>query len=84
MPKDADPFYKDQARYDREPVSDYKSALCCVVAHLIREGRTVDLMGPLPFEAKLIADIFWISDTTVRRDLRRFLRSIAGGDDGNS
>lgn len=65
----------DSAIYSKEPVGDYWQALWRVVAHLDQMGVRYDI-GPLPFEAQLVADIFWIHHERVRADLIKFRRSL--------
>ena len=81
MAKDVDPLYcaggmAADPICDREPICDYKTALWAVLVELIRTGREPGPADPLPFEAQLIARIFWVSDARVRADLRKFGRTI--------
>lgn len=64
----------DCALYSQQPVSDYWQALWRVVAHLDRMGEHYDT-GPLPFEAQLVADLFWVHPERVRADLIKFRKA---------
>ncbi|WP_413876350.1 hypothetical protein [Albidovulum sp.] len=55
-----------------EPVSDYANAL----GWLARYSRVEDWLsgGPLPLEAQLVVQIWWINDDQLRRDMAKLWR----------
>lgn len=60
------------AIFDREPINDYRQAIWRIVAHFERFGIEVPDHEPLPFIAQLVADMYWVRDSRVRRDIRKF------------
>lgn len=56
---------------DRDPISTYEQAVWRLIAEFERTGE-YDSGGPLPFAAQMVADIYWCTETTLRRDLARF------------
>lgn len=59
----------------RDPISTYEQAVWRLISEFERTGE-YDEGGPLPFAAQLVCDIYWCTETTLRRDLARFRRSL--------
>ena len=53
----------------REPIVDYKTALWRLVSQFEFDKTPVTLTQPLPFAARLVADIYWVSDARLKRDI---------------
>jgi hypothetical protein len=63
--------------YNRKPVNDYRGALWRVVGRL--EALNIKVQpapAPLPWEAMFIADMYWVRDEQVRRDLMKFQKEL--------
>lgn len=55
----------------RPPVSTYKQALAWLVVYGSVEKWIFDGAASLPPEARLVCDIFWISEAHLRRDVAK-------------
>ncbi|MBW7921369.1 MAG: hypothetical protein H3C51_04630 [Rubellimicrobium sp.] len=58
----------------REPVQTYEQALWALLANYGAFDWVDDPDAPLPPEAAIVADIFWVNERTLRRDLSKFAR----------
>lgn len=67
-------------RGDREPASTYDDALRWLFTYSSVEEWAFDPAATLPLEARLVADMFWVSDAHLLRDLRKIWRSALGAD----
>lgn len=60
----------------RGPVSTYEQAIWALLADFGGLEWAEKLDQPLPLEARVIADIFWVSERKVRIDLYKAARSL--------
>lgn len=60
----------------RLPVSTYEQALWALLSNYGALDWADNPDQPLPPEARIVADIFWINESKVREDLRKRARSI--------
>lgn len=54
---------------DREPVNSYEQALWWLISLWSRNGVTRLSGDPLSPESQLVCDMFWVTETTFRRDI---------------
>lgn len=64
------------AQADREPLETYEQALWRLVYILCKRGLRMPESGPLPDAAQIVADIYWVNDEKVRRDVLRYWGAI--------
>lgn len=60
-----------QRQQDRAPAVDYRLALTSLCRALLVDEISDDAYA---FGVKMVADIYWLSDARVRRDVVRMLR----------
>lgn len=63
----------------RDPVSSYEEAIWALLANYGALYWADDPEAPLPPEACMVADIFWVNGEAVRRDVRKAARSLPCG-----
>lgn len=62
--------------WDAEPISTYGQAVWRLLSDYGGFDWVEDLTQPMPPEARIVADIFWVSEKHLRRDLRKAAGSI--------
>lgn len=60
------------------PLETYDRAIWALVQHFVTEGIEIDRDALLPFPARLVAQIYWVNEGRVMRDLIKAIGEIRG------